>query len=106
MKAKLPSRPGETNGCPSINIDITGALFILRIQYEFTQTQCQEGASDIISTFNEELRLQSDSRLKLISFQLTVKIYSRRTSNRDRPETPEPKHKDLDLVCSIIQFGF
>ena len=31
---------------PSMNIDITGALFTLRIQYEYTQTQCKEGASD------------------------------------------------------------
>ena len=27
--------------------DITGALFTLRIQYEYTQTQCQEGAKDV-----------------------------------------------------------
>ena len=29
-----------------MNIDITGALFALRIQYEYTQTDCKEGASD------------------------------------------------------------
>ena len=28
-------------------MDITGALFILRIQYKYTQTQCKEGADDI-----------------------------------------------------------
>ena len=28
-----------------MNIDITGALFILRIQ--LTQSQCKEGASDV-----------------------------------------------------------
>ena len=26
------------------NADISGALFTLRIQYEYTQTQCKEGA--------------------------------------------------------------
>ena len=30
-----------------MNIDITGALFLLRIQYEYTQTQYDEGASDV-----------------------------------------------------------
>ena len=31
------------------NIDaISGALFILRIQYEYAQTQCDEGARDDI----------------------------------------------------------
>ena len=30
------------------NIDaISGALFTLRIQYEYTQTQCNEGAKDV-----------------------------------------------------------
>ena len=29
------------------NVDISGALFILRIQYKFTQTQYEEGARDV-----------------------------------------------------------
>ena len=34
------------------NIDaISGALFTLRIQYEYTQTQCDEGARDGIGTW-------------------------------------------------------
>ena len=28
-------------------VDITDALFILRIQFEYTQTQCDEGARDV-----------------------------------------------------------
>ena len=31
-----------------MNIDITGVLFTIRIQYEYVQTQCNEGASDAI----------------------------------------------------------
>ena len=38
--------PKKSNASPSINIDITGALFTLRIQYEFIRTQCKEGATD------------------------------------------------------------
>ena len=30
-----------------MNIDVTGALFTLIFQYEYTQTQFQEGASDV-----------------------------------------------------------
>ena len=30
-----------------MNIDITGAFFILWIQYDYPQTQCKEGASDV-----------------------------------------------------------
>ena len=29
-----------------MNIDTTGALLTFRIQYENTQTQCKDGASD------------------------------------------------------------
>ena len=31
----------------SINVDNTGALFTLITQYEYNQTQCKEGVSDI-----------------------------------------------------------
>ena len=30
------------------NHDISGALFILRIQYKYTQTQCGDGARDVM----------------------------------------------------------
>ena len=30
-----------------MNIDITGDLLTMRIQYLYTQTQCEEGASDV-----------------------------------------------------------
>ena len=30
-----------------MKIGITGALFTLRIQYEYNQTQCNEGATDV-----------------------------------------------------------
>ena len=29
------------------NPDISGALYILRIQYSYTQTQCEDGARDV-----------------------------------------------------------
>ena len=29
------------------NVDISGALFLLRIQFKFTQTQCEEGTRDV-----------------------------------------------------------
>ena len=34
------------NGGLSMNIAITGALFTLRVQYEYAQIQCKEGAGD------------------------------------------------------------
>ena len=36
------------NRNPSMSIDINSALFTLRFQYELTQTQLKEGASDVI----------------------------------------------------------
>ena len=35
------------NGGPLTNIDTTGVLLTLRINYEDTQTQCQDGAEDV-----------------------------------------------------------
>ena len=34
---------GKGNATPQMNIDIFGALLRLRIQYEYTRTQCKEG---------------------------------------------------------------
>ena len=34
------------NGSPLKNPDISGALYTLRIQYSYTQTQCEDGARD------------------------------------------------------------
>ena len=35
-------------------VDISGALFMLRIQYEYTQTQWEEGARDVNNIWNTE----------------------------------------------------
>ena len=35
------------NGSQLKNPDISGALYILRIQYSYTQTQCEDGARDV-----------------------------------------------------------
>ena len=37
----------KNNWSTSMNIYTFGALLTLRIQYEYTQTQCEEGASDV-----------------------------------------------------------
>ena len=34
------------NSSPAMNIDITGALFTLWIQYDYSQTKCKVGAID------------------------------------------------------------
>ena len=39
---------------PNIH-DISGALFTLRIQYEYSQTQCNEGARDGIDIWYIEI---------------------------------------------------
>ena len=44
---KITTMSTQGNGSISKEIDFTGALFTLRIQYEYTQTQCKEGASDV-----------------------------------------------------------
>ena len=36
-----------TNGSQLKNPDISGALYTLRIQYSYTQTQCEDGARDV-----------------------------------------------------------
>ena len=35
------------NGSQLKNPDISGALYTLRIQYSYTQTQCENGARDV-----------------------------------------------------------
>ena len=35
------------NGGQLKNPDISGALYTLRIQYSYTQTQCEDGARDV-----------------------------------------------------------
>jgi len=35
------------NGSELKNPDISGALYTLRIQYPYNQTQCEDGASDV-----------------------------------------------------------
>ena len=35
------------NGSQLKNPGISGALYILRIQYSYTQTQCEDGARDV-----------------------------------------------------------
>ena len=35
------------NGSQLKNPDISGALYTLRIQYSYTQTQCEDGARDV-----------------------------------------------------------
>ena len=37
----------KTNGSQFKNPYISGALYILRIQYSYTQTQCEDGARDV-----------------------------------------------------------
>ena len=37
----------QSNLNPNMNIDLAGALLTLRIQCEFTQTNCKEGVSDV-----------------------------------------------------------
>ena len=37
----------KTNGSQFKNPDISGALYTLRIQYSYTQTQCEDGARDV-----------------------------------------------------------
>ena len=40
----------------SNNLDISGTLFKLRIKFEFNQTQCEEGARDIVLGSNWRIR--------------------------------------------------
>jgi len=35
------------NGSKLKNPDVSGALYTLRIQYSYTQTQCEDGARDV-----------------------------------------------------------
>ena len=44
---EFPKKSEEINFRDSNSADISGALFIFKIQYEFTQTQCEEGARDV-----------------------------------------------------------
>ena len=37
----------NSNECQLKNLDISGALYTLRIQYSYTQTQCDDGARDV-----------------------------------------------------------
>ena len=37
----------RNNGSQLKNSDISGALYTLRIQYLYTQTQCEDGARDV-----------------------------------------------------------
>ena len=37
----------DSNGVQLKNADISGALYTLRIQYEYTQTQSEDGARDV-----------------------------------------------------------
>ena len=37
----------KCNGSQLKNPDISGVLYTLRIQYSYTQTQCEDGARDV-----------------------------------------------------------
>ena len=41
------SSDGNINRGQLKNPDISGALYTLRFQYSYTQTQCEEGARDV-----------------------------------------------------------
>ena len=43
----LTSALTSSNWSQLTNPDISGALYTLRIQYEYTQTQCEDGARDV-----------------------------------------------------------
>ena len=47
MKHQELAQIGLHNLWDSNIVDISGALFILRIQDEYTLTQCEEGARDV-----------------------------------------------------------
>ena len=42
----------KTNGGQLKNPGISGALYTFRIQYSYTQTECEDGARDEIKLFN------------------------------------------------------
>jgi len=47
IRNKFTRFSSKNNGSQLKNPDISGALYTLRIQYSYTQTQCEDGARDV-----------------------------------------------------------
>ena len=47
LRKFLGRKKTQTNGSQLKNPDISGAPYTLRIQYSYTQTQCEDGARDV-----------------------------------------------------------
>ena len=69
----------EINFRDSSIVDISGALYIFRIQYEFTQSQCEGGARDVnnIWVLVVIIRQRILWRMRILWLQFVIENFSK-----------------------------